>query len=99
MELTQLLNAFFALALVLALMGLLALFAKKLGLSQRSGTSKSKRLTVIEDLPLDHKRKAILLQRDDKEHLVILGPNSETVIETKIKPKESESGKDDTPFV
>ena len=46
-----------------------------------------RRLKVVEALPLDARRRLVLLQRDNKQHLVILGPNGETVIETDIKPK------------
>tara|TARA_B100002019_G_C20971955_1_gene451545 strand:- start:56 stop:364 length:309 start_codon:yes stop_codon:yes gene_type:complete len=99
-EYMQYLNSFLALIFVLAMMGLLALLAKRLGLSENSRFSKNKRLKVIESLPLDHKHKAILLQRDDKQHLVILNANGETVIETNISPKETDTKKhnDETPF-
>ena len=91
MEYTELLNTFLALAFVLALMGLLALMARRMGLSQNAPGGKNKRLRVIETLPLDHKRKAVLLARDDKQHLVILGPNGETVVETQIQSRENDA--------
>lgn len=43
-----------------------------------------RRLKIVEHLPIDHKRRLVLLRRDDKEHLVILGPEGETVVETGI---------------
>ena len=38
---------------------------------------------------VDHRRKLVLLRRDDVEHLVLLGTNSETLIEADIEtPRE-----------
>ncbi|GJL84386.1 MAG: hypothetical protein DHS20C02_01610 [Micavibrio sp.] len=89
-ELPQILRLVLALAFVLALMGGLALLLKRFGLSTGMKTSNGvKRLKVIEALPLDARHRAILLERDDKQHLVILGPNGETVVENDIKPKKS----------
>ena len=34
--------------------------------------------------PLDGRRKLVLIKRDDREHLIILGQNTETVVETRI---------------
>ena len=86
-ELPQVLRLIAALAFVLALMGGLALILKKLGLARTPVvSSKQRRLKVIEALPLDARRRLVLLQRDDKQHLVILGASSETVIETNIEP-------------
>ena len=39
-------------------------------------------MKILEVMPLDSRRKAILMRCDDKDHLVILGANSETVIES-----------------
>jgi flagellar protein FliO/FliZ len=86
-----LLKLFAALALVLGLMGGLALIMKKLGLSANTATTKGKkRLRIIEAIPLDARRRLVLLQRDDVQHLVILGATTETLIETDIKPLESD---------
>ena len=86
-DLPQILRLFAALALVLALMGGLALALKKLGLSGATApTPKKRRLKIVESLPLDPRRRLVLLQRDDKQHLVILGAAGETVIENDIQP-------------
>lgn len=75
-----------ALALVLGLMGGLALILKKVGLGNIGMVPADKRrLKILEILPLDARRKALILRRDDKEHLVILGVNGETVVETNIE--------------
>ncbi|MGB1077390.1 MAG: flagellar biosynthetic protein FliO [Bdellovibrionales bacterium] len=75
-----------ALLLVLIMMGGLALILKFVGGGRHIPMMKNKRLKIVEILPLDHKRRAILIQRDDKQHLLVLGQNSETVVETNIKP-------------
>lgn len=81
-----------ALAFVVGLMGGLAMLLKKLGFAENAHiTPKKRRLKVIETLPLDNRRRLALIQRDKKQHLVLLGVNSETVIETDIRaPKTNE---------
>ena len=75
----------FALIFVLSLMGGLALLVKKLGLGGNlANIPTKKRLRIVDVLPLDARRRAVLIKRDETEHLVILGPNSETVVETGI---------------
>jgi flagellar protein FliO/FliZ len=83
----------FALIFVLGLMGGFWLLLKKLGFSQNItlGASANRRLTITEILPLDPRRKAVLIKRDDTEHLVILSPTGETVVETNIRKESSES--------
>ena len=86
MEYTDYLKFFAALIFVLGLMGGLALVLKRLNLGAASMIPADKRrLKVIEILPLDARRKAVLLARDGAEHLVILGPTGETVVETNIE--------------
>lgn len=89
MELSEYFRFVLALAFVLGLIGLLALVAKRYGPGMaRSAMTKGrkKRLKLVEVMVLDGKRRAIIFRRDDVEHLVILGPNSETVVETGIAP-------------
>lgn len=74
-----------ALILVLGLMGGLYLILKKFNLNGQTAPNSKRRLRIIESLPLDSRHRAILLQRDDKEHLVILSPTGETVVETRIE--------------
>lgn len=84
---------FAALVFVLSLMGGLAYVLKRLGLGQAGMISPSKkRLKIIEILPLDARRKAVIIQRDEAQHLVLLGPSGETIVETNIKaPKDAPS--------
>lgn len=88
-DLPQLIKLCAALAFVVALMGGLAFILKRLGLSGPIVPAvKNRRLSVLESLPLDARRRLVLIKRDKKQHLVILGPNGETVLETGIESNE-----------
>ncbi len=84
--LPQLLRLAMALLFVLALMGGLAMLLKKLGLATNSSikTTEKRRLRIVESLPLDPRRRLVIVKCDDKEHLVILSTNGETVIDSNI---------------
>lgn len=86
MDITEFVKFAAALLFVLALMGGLAFIVKRFGLGQagRLISTEKKQLKIIEMLPLDARRKLVLLERGPHRHLVILGPSGETVIETNI---------------
>lgn len=76
-----------ALLFVLALIALLTWLARRFGLGGAASGPKAafgKRIGVVEVATLDGRRKLVLLRRDAVEHLIVLGPNSETVVETGI---------------
>lgn len=82
---TMLLKFISAFAFVLALMFLLSFVLKRLGLAGQSLLPGGKRrLKVIEHLPIDHRRRLVLVRRDDQEHLLVLSPSGETVVERNI---------------
>lgn len=89
--LPQIFKLIAALVFVVSLMGGLALVLKRLGLSGAAPASqgKEKRLKVIESLALDPRRRLLIIQRDNAQHLILLGGSGETVIETGIKPKDN----------
>lgn len=81
----MLLKFFCAFIFVVGLMLLLSWVVRKTGLSAGSFAPTGKRrLKVVEFLAIDHRRKLVLIRRDDKEHLVMMGPDSETLIEANI---------------
>lgn len=85
MDPTDYLKFFAALVFVLSLMGGLAFVLKRMGLDRAGLTGRgNKRLGVEEILPLDARRKLVMIRRDDVRHLVILGPSGETVVEMGI---------------
>ncbi len=93
MTLADYLKFLFALIFVLSLMGGLAYLMKRYGIGQggRLVSSKKRRLKIIEILPIDAKHKAVLIARDNKEHLVLLTPNGDTVVETDIDSETIDS--------
>lgn len=76
-----------ALIFVLALIGVFAMLARRFGLGYPAAAMKGRadrRLSVVEVAPLDGRRRLVLVRRDDVEHLLVVGPTSEVVIETGI---------------
>lgn len=85
MDTLLLLKFFSAFIFVVALMLLFGWFLKRIGLAGPvMQNSAQRRLKIVEFLPVDHRRRLVLVRRDDKEHLLLLGTGSETVVETNI---------------
>jgi flagellar protein FliO/FliZ len=79
----QIITLLAALSVVLGLMGIMAYALKKMGAAGAIGRAKRGQSLSIEDsIMIDARRRAILLRRDDRMHLVILGMTGETVVET-----------------
>lgn len=76
-----------ALVFVLALFGALVLLARRYGIGHRMATrpNATRRLGLVEVMALDSKRRLVLLRRDDTEHLLVLGPEGQTVVESGIR--------------
>mgnify|MGYP003649198729 CR=1 FL=1 len=77
----------FILALIFVI-GLIALFA---AMARRAGwgfpaaaIKRASNRRLVEVTPLDGRRRLILVRRDDTEHLLLVGPTSELLIETGI---------------
>jgi flagellar protein FliO/FliZ len=94
-----------ALLFVLALIGGLTWVARRFGLIARvtiTGKNTPKRLNIVEVLTVDARRRLILIRRDDTEHLLLLGAENDTLIESGIKPglkqKPDIKQKKDTPL-
>jgi flagellar protein FliO/FliZ len=85
----QMLRFVFAMVFVLALMGGLTVILRLIRDRHPLAPAKKKRLRIVESIAIDSRRRAILLRRDDKEHLVILGHSSETVVESGIESPEN----------
>jgi flagellar protein FliO/FliZ len=74
-----------ALLLVIGLILALAWIARRLGLMGRlAATGGKRRLGIVEVLPLDTKRRLVLVRRDGIEHLVLFGMNGDFLIERGI---------------
>ena len=95
MEFSGYLRFLLALVFVLGLIGLATAVMRRMGLGFPVGALKrpgNRRLSVVETAPLDGRRRLVLVRRDDTEHLIVLGPSSELVIESGIKAGDIKTG-------
>lgn len=105
MELTALFKSTAALAFVLALVGLTSFLLRRYGaermlrgqmqkaISEPKTTmgKQQKRLAISEFMALDSRRRLVLIRRDDVEHLVLIAPDHELVIESDIRKQDKTS--------
>ena len=90
MDINGYLKFVLALAFVLGLIGLLALLLRRYGpgavtVPRRRG--QGRRLRIVEVAAVDTRRRLGLVRCDDREHLLLLGANSELLIES--RPQEN----------
>lgn len=86
---TQYLRFAAALIFVLALIGAIAFVARAFGfLNPIQRKPGERRLSMIEMLSLDPRRRLVLVRRDDKEYLILLSPTGETVLESGIDVRD-----------
>jgi len=74
-----------ALVFVLALIGLAAWLVRRFGVGGVVVPRGRRRLGLVEVLPLDARRRLVLVRCDDTEHLVLLGTATETVVQAGIR--------------
>ena len=85
MDISSYLRFLLALMFVVGMIGALAYMAKRsLPMFRTINTGPTRRIGIVEVMSLDARRRLVLLRRDGVEHLVILSPTSETVVETNI---------------
>ncbi len=85
----------FGLVAVIGLIGIAALIARKAGVvSLPTSVGRKRRLAISETLPLDARRRLLIVRCDDREHLIILGAQSETIVDSGFDAKiiEEDSG-------
>ena len=87
-----------ALLLVLGLIGGLGILLRRYGgiigggaLASRHAARAKRRLSVEEVLPLDARRRLVLVRRDGREHLLLLGPEGDRVVEEGIETRPAEA--------
>jgi flagellar protein FliO/FliZ len=75
-----------ALIFVLGLIGLLAWAARRFGIGGRVAVrpGRRRRMAIVEATALDAKRRLVLVRRDDVEHMILLGPTVDLVVEQGI---------------
>jgi flagellar protein FliO/FliZ len=92
-DMPQLTKLFLALLIVVGMMGGLAFFLKKIGLSGVISIKPGdkRRLSIVETLPLDARRRLAILKCDSREYLVILSASGETVLDDKLSSAPCEA--------
>jgi flagellar protein FliO/FliZ len=70
-----------ALLFVLGLIALTAWLARRFRLGPGAPPGAERRLTLVETLPLDARRKLVLIRRDATEHLLLLSTEGSRLIE------------------
>ena len=79
-----------ALALLIGLMSGALWLVRRFDIRLPGAVSRQsdRRLELVERLGIDQRRSAILIRRDDREHLLIISPEGQTVVET-LSPASS----------
>jgi flagellar protein FliO/FliZ len=87
LDFTQYVRFAAALAGVVGLILLLGWIVRRRGWATAlGGTGGTRRLAVVETLPIDARHRLVLVRRDQMEHLLLLGPNGATVVEQGTVP-------------
>lgn len=91
MDIDALIRMAAALGAVLGLVLLAAWAMRRFGFAGIANpkSGETRRLSVVEARTLDARRQLVLVRRDGVEHLLVLSPNGETVVESGIPARES----------
>jgi flagellar protein FliO/FliZ len=87
MDLIDIARYFGALLLVLALVGLAGLAARRFGVPGVMRSNDTRRLSVVETLMIGQRQRLLLVRRDDVEHLIVIGSDGTHVVESGIAPR------------
>lgn len=80
---TNYITMFVALAIVVILIVLSVWLIKVVGqMSQTVGRGRQKRLSIIDSIAIDQKRQAVIIRRDEVEHLIVIGGPNDLIVET-----------------
>lgn len=80
MDILDWVRALVALAATLALIGLAALAARRLGMLQDAGIGQVRRMRVMERLMLDPRRSVVIVRVDSEDHVLLLSPFGERAL-------------------
>jgi flagellar protein FliO/FliZ len=81
-----------ALLFVFGLIALVAWLARRFRLGGATTPGATRRLVLLETLPLDARRKLVLIRRDDTEHLLLLGTDGNRLVEGGISVRREAPG-------
>jgi flagellar protein FliO/FliZ len=84
MDVNQYIKLVLALGVVLLLMWLFSLILRKINHAQSGISGGNNRLKIVEQRMIDPKHKVAIVRCDDKDHLVLLSQNGNTVIKADI---------------
>ncbi len=90
------LNAALGLCFIIGLIFMCAYFAKKFGINSNVTGKSIQRIKLLASRSLDVKTKVVLLQKDDVEYFILVGPQSAEVLdrsEVKKSKKHNSSPK------
>lgn len=84
MDLDQYIRFLMALVFVVALIMVVAWVMRRVGMAGGTvrGRARQRRLSVVEALPIDAKRRLVLVRRDDREHLILLSANGDLLVDS-----------------
>jgi flagellar protein FliO/FliZ len=80
LDLLDIARTVFALIATLALIVGAAYGARRLGMLQAGGAA-PKRMRVTETLMIDTRRRMVIVRVDEREHVLLLGPTGDVVVE------------------
>jgi flagellar protein FliO/FliZ len=89
MEYVDVARYVFALILVLSLLGLAGVAARRYGVPGVVKASAVRRLSVSESMMIGPRQKLLLVRRDDREHLLFIGPQGAILIENSVAAPET----------
>jgi len=84
MDLVNIARFVLSFVVVIGLIGGLAWFLRRYGAGRITSAAGKGRMGVVEVAAIDAKRRLVLVRRDTVEHLILLSPTSETIVETGI---------------
>jgi flagellar protein FliO/FliZ len=90
MEYDSYLRFVLALLLVLGLIAILAWLLRRFGFGGALRADNRRRLQVLESAPIGPRHRLVLIRRDQVEHLLLLGPQGDLVVERGIHRQDFE---------
>jgi len=84
----RILLAFVIVCGLLGGLGFVLKFVAARGIKLPNITGRGGRLSVVETLPLDLRRRLVLVRCDDREHLLLLGNERDVVVSTDVAVKK-----------
>ncbi len=99
-ELSSPMRIIIALIVIAALLGITVAIFRRLNGGQGERVSRGRqglRLAVVDTVAVDQERRLVLVRRDSTEHLLLIGGNSDIVVETQIPAPEEEPVREAVP--